>query len=146
MSIISTFETDDSALMAKRFAALATSYLDDPKKAKSRTAQVPLENLYRLLEMFRYTAFADEGRRGVLALDSARSRPTGPSPTTPNWHEAIATAIQRALDQTFAATPKGAALDEVERGLRTLATKGVLPPAEATKVRKFLSTLEGGLG
>jgi hypothetical protein len=61
MSIISSYDVDSSAALTKRFAALATTYVDDPTVAKSDTAKVPLENLFRILEMFRYDAFADEG-------------------------------------------------------------------------------------
>ena len=66
MSIISSFETDKSGLLYKRFATLASSYFDRPAVAKSPSAQVPLENLFRLLEMYRYDSFSDESRRGVL--------------------------------------------------------------------------------
>src|SRR5687768_1206937 len=50
MSIISATRSDRSALNAKRFAALASVYLDNPADALEDVARVPLENLFRLLE------------------------------------------------------------------------------------------------
>jgi hypothetical protein len=146
MTIISRVETDNTKRVAKRFAALAVSYLDDPHKAKSRTAQIPLQNIYRLLEMFRYDAFADEGRRGVLALDRSESGKVSMAPRPPEWHLQIKGALKSAMDSTYAdGQTREKALDEVEGDLHTLATKGKLPPPKAEKVRKFLTTFENAL-
>lgn len=141
MSIISSFEVDSSAALAKRFAALATSYIDNPAAAKSDTAKVPLENLFRILEMFRYNAFADESRRGVLALEGINQ---GFSPRARiDWHAGISKALDQALSTTFGATaPKDEAINELQEGLRGLAVNGALPEVQAKKVKAFLSTFE----
>lgn len=147
MTIITRTDEDNTRLVARRFATLAMSYLDDPKKAKSRTAKIPLQNIYRLLEMYRYNAFADEGRRGVLALDRSMDAPVAiPSPSAPKWHLEIEVALKSAVDATYAeGKEKKAALDEVEDDLQALATKGKLPQPRAEKVRKFLQTFESSL-
>lgn len=146
MTMMSRLEVDNTRRVAKQFAALTKSYLDDPKKARSRTAQIPLQNLYRLLEMFRYDAFATEGRRGVLAVDRSGEGKVVRVPKAPEWHVQIKGALKSAMESTYAADQeKNKALDEVEGDLHILATKGKLPPAKADKVRQFLTTFEAGL-
>jgi hypothetical protein len=144
MSIISSYDVDNSADLAKRFASLATSYIDDPALARSETAKVPLENLFRILEMFRYDAFADESRRGVLALGGFGQRPT-PRPRS-SWHITIEAALQKALSDSFASVPKAAAIEELQSSLRDLAQKGELSAAQAQKLKAFFKVFGANLG
>jgi hypothetical protein len=144
MSIISSYDVDSSAALAKRFAALATTYVDDPTVAKSDTAKVPLENLFRILEMFRYDAFADESRRGILAMDGFNQRHS-PKGRDPSWHTPIVTALERAFDAAFNAVSKDDAINEIEEGLRGLASGAGLPQAQAQRIKAFFSTLESTL-
>lgn len=147
MTLISRHGEDDTKIVARRFAMLAMSYLDDPRKAKSRTAKIPIQNIYRLLEMYRYDAFADEGRRGVLALDRlSGDAQTHVLPSAPKWHVEIKVALQSAVEATYAAKQATrAAIDEVEGDLQALATDGALPAERATKVRSFLKKFETSL-
>jgi hypothetical protein len=144
MSIISSFEVDSSAALARRFAALATGYLTNPQEATSKTAAIPLENLFRILEMCRYNAFSDESRRGVLALEDVAVRLPTRSQMQPGGNAGIAQAVNAALTSTFGSDQKNAAIDEVQEGLRQLA-RGELPDARATKVRAFLVSFESSL-
>lgn len=141
MSIISSVELDNSAALAKRFAVLASGYIDNPAAAKSETAKVPLENLFRMLEMFRYNAFADESRRGVLAIEGVDQR-IAPRSRGDHWHTGISKALEQALSATFGAAPKDKAIDELQDGLRGLALNGTLSDVQAKKVKSFLSTFE----
>lgn len=142
MSIISSVELDNSAALAKRFAVLASEYIDNPAAAKSETAKVPLENLFRILEMFRYNAFADESRRGVLAIEGVDQRISPRTRGGSLWHTGISKALEQALSTTFGLAPKDKAIDELQDGLRGLALNGTLPEAQAKKVKSFLSTFE----
>ncbi len=144
MTIFSSYEVDKSAVLARRFAVLATTYVDNPAAATSEAAKVPLENLFRILEMFRYNAYADESRRGVLALG-------GPSRQLPGqnagsvWHTDIARALDSALRATFANASKDAAVVELEEDLRTLASKGSLPADRALRTKEFFNTFSSAL-
>jgi hypothetical protein len=142
MSIISTVEIDNSPALAKRFAALTAMYIDNPEEAKSEKAKIPLENLFRILEMFRYNAFADESRRGVLALEGFNQRFTPRAKDGSNWHASISAALEKAFSATFDTTPKDKAIDELQAGLRGLASNGKLPDLQAKGLKRFLSTFE----
>lgn len=146
MSIISTFEVENSAALAKRFAALTMGYIDDPDAAKSETARVPLENLFRILEMYRYGAFADENRKGVLALEGIEQWATSPARSESTWHTDIVRALEQSLVTVFGSvTVKDQAIDELEDGLRDLATVGKLPLEREQKVKAFFSNFNTSL-
>ena len=141
MSISSTYEIDNSAALAKRFATLATGYIDNPAAATSTNAKVPLENLFRMLEMFRYNAFADESRRGVLAIGGINQRHT-PRIQGPAWQLSILEALNEALKASFDAEQKDIAITKIQDGLRKLAKDGKLSREQSEKVRTFLTTFE----
>lgn len=143
MSIASSYEFDNSAAVAKRFASLALGYFDNPSVAKDATAHVSLENLYRMLEMFRYGSFDDESRRGVLALQGIENKHKYPLSSSP-WHAFIEGALERAVNVSFGNNiQKDAAIDELEGSLRWLIT-GANGPDDATlkRARAFFQTFE----
>lgn len=113
--------TNGAAHLAKRFAEQVVGYLEHPEVALKAEDQIPLENIFRLLEMYRYDAYRD-------GYDN------------PHWHIEMVKAFDIALPQTFGdAVEKDAAIDELERGLREIVA---LPrdsgdPALALKTRKF---------
>ena len=144
MTIFSSYDVDKSAVLARRFAVLATTYLDDPAAATSDAAKVPLENLFRILEMFRYNAYADESRRGVLALGSLGRQLPNQSPGSV-WHTEIAKALDAAFQTTFANAPRDTAVDELEEDLRTLASTGKLPEERAERTKRFFSSFGSAL-
>ena len=145
MSITSAIEADYSTTLAKRFAALATSYLDNPGVAKTPVAKVPLENLFRLSEMFRYGAFADERRHGVLAIEGVGGDKFPRLHSVSDWHTGIETALRQALTDAFGAS-SSEAIDELQSGLRNLAAAGaVSDEASAAKVRTFLTSFQAQL-
>lgn len=146
MSIISTFEADNSVALARRFAALTASYLDDPSAAQRNIAKIPLENLFRLLEMFRYQAFADEPRRGVLAMEGVSEESVVLSSSESNWYSEIDAALRTALASTFNSMSQNEAIDELQDDLRGLASQGVVADAaRAGRVKNFLNQFQAQL-
>jgi hypothetical protein len=143
MSISSSFEIDNSAQLAKRFARLAKTYCDDPSSAKSRAAQVPLANLFRLLEMLRYNSFADENRRGILALGDV----TDPRMPRANdvWQEPIVNAMTEAIRRHFHGFTQDDAIDALQESLRELSNDGRLEANKAARTRAFFESVSEAL-
>lgn len=143
MTVISSYEVDNSAALAKRFAALAQGYLNHPETAKVSAAQVPLENIYRMLEMFRYRSFEDESRRGVLALEREENQ-TSLSLGEPPWHESIVDALDHAILTAFSGITTDRAIDELEKSLRWLAKeKGGRPSDDnLERARRFFTVFQ----
>jgi hypothetical protein len=141
MAIISTYPRDRSDLLCGRFAALALSYVDQEEKARDPAARVPIENLYRVLEMCKHEAFADESRRGVLALQQ-RGDATADTTESKRWHLRIESAIRQAVSEVFGNQSQASALDEVEAVLRWLATSASRPSDTALqRSRDFFGKL-----
>jgi hypothetical protein len=139
MSIISSFETDKSDLLYKRFASLASSYFEKPEVAQSPSAQVPLENLFRLLEMFRYDAFSDESRRGVLAVENISERGMRHR-AKDAWHTEIEGALQKALIDAFGEkASKDAAVTELQDSLRRLVESGEIESEQVGRAKNFFA-------
>lgn len=138
MSILSVYETDKSDLLYKRFAFLASSYLDQPSEAKTPTAQIPLENLFRLLEMFRYDAFSDESRRGILAVGNINDHIVTSS-VKDCWHTNVENALHNAMDSVFGQIPKEEAINELEQTLRWLAADGDIKETSRNKAKIFFT-------
>jgi len=145
MSITSSFRVDDSTALAKQFAFMAAGYVDNPPNTEADpTALVPLENVFRLLEMFRYDAFSDENREGVLAINAPDQIYRMRVETKP-WHEQIAQALQAALGQAYAGEPKEAALNELQDGIRELVRSHPLDVNVANRAKSFFTALHAQL-
>jgi hypothetical protein len=145
MSIISSFQVDDSAALAKQFAAMTAGYIDNPPDPKvDPAALVPVENVYRLLEMFRYDAFGDESRDGVLAMDGPDQAYEMHFAAKP-WHEAIVQALQNAVLQAYGVGGKDRAVEELQASLRDIVKKKDLDQAVASRAKKFLAAFEAQL-
>lgn len=145
MSIISIYETDKSDILYSRFASLAASYLEHPATAKTSTARVPLENLYRLLEMFRYDAFSDESRNGVLEIESIDEH-IATHAIGDKWHTKIEHALGLAQASVFAQIPKDQAIDELEATLTRLATEEDIGEPIRTNAKSFFEKFHEELG
>ncbi|TAM46183.1 MAG: hypothetical protein EPN55_06160 [Gammaproteobacteria bacterium] len=140
MTIISSFETDKSDLLYKRFASLASSYFDQPAVAKSPSAQVPLENLFRLLEMFRYDAFSDESRRGVLATENIGERGIRYG-FKDSWHTEIECALREAMAEIFGQqVSKEEVVTELQSSLRWLVESGEIEPYRVNRAKGFFTS------
>ncbi|WP_147328213.1 MULTISPECIES: hypothetical protein [unclassified Duganella] len=145
MSITSSFRVDDSSAMAKQFASITAGYVDNPPNTiADPAALVPLENVFRLLEMFRYDAFADESRDSVLAIN-APDQIYGMRLETKPWHEGIADALQSALLQAYAGQSKEEAIGELQDGIRELVQSHPLDANVATRAKTFFNAFHAQL-
>jgi hypothetical protein len=141
MSVAYSLQPDQSAPLAKRFAHLASSYFDQPENAKKPDARVPLENLFRILEMRRYEAFSDEPSGGIVSLEQIKS-PLELQQQEP-WHIGIKDALDEAMTGSFGETPPAEAIQQIQAVLRWLASgKNVPSDATIATTRDFLRLFE----
>ena len=147
MTVISIQLEDKSNFLCKRFAAMASHFFDEPAAARTPTAQIPLENLFRILEMFRNNTFSDERRKGVLALDA--SNLVVPSPLQEQeWHTQIREAVHQSIVVSFGEdAEEKEAVDELQGALRWLAVDSDLPDREAAvnRAKTFFGQLSNHL-
>jgi hypothetical protein len=146
MTIISMLAEDKSDFLCKRFASMASSYFDRPETATFPTAQVPLENLFRVLEMYKNDTFSDESRKGVLALHN----PVGSfvkAPDEDTWQVNIKSALQQALGATFENVSANDAVNELQNSLRSLVVKGDISDQgdAAQRAKKFFNEFSSAL-
>ena len=145
MSTLSLLERDRSNQLARRFAVVATAYFDEPGQARTPAARVPLENLFRMLQMLRYDAFSDERRSGILELESFDEK-LGTAAAEDIWHERIERALKTALGDVFGDTPKEQAVGELQSSLTWLATDGPAPDgAVRQRAKTFLERFVAAL-
>lgn len=146
MTIVSMLADDKSDFLCKRYASMATSYFDRPEDAAFPAAQVPLENLFRVLEMYKNDTFSDEPRKGVLALnDAAGSRPGVLAKDS--WQINIKSAMHHAFEVSFADVSEDEAVEELQSALRWLVVPGDIPDhARAVgRAKAFFSELSSAL-
>ncbi|OQW68811.1 MAG: hypothetical protein BVN34_09105 [Proteobacteria bacterium ST_bin12] len=135
MSIMSAHELDDSDILYKQFAILANSYVDKlPEPNKLHIAQIPLENLYRLFEMYRYDAFADDNHSGVLDLDNVNHMTAEDYP----WHTDIKKALTSAFNHTFG-RDNNDAIDEIEDVLKQISLNNPVMDNKKDNAKKFFN-------
>jgi hypothetical protein len=147
VTTISLHQQDFSDALYRRFATVVSSYFDQPTEAHKPGASVPLENLFRLLQMYRYNAFADERRSGVLAIEGIGEPPTI-SAEDENWHTRIQHAVDAALDVAFQGVPKDVAVPQLQSALTWLALEKDPPPVAADvrqRAKVFLDQLSASL-
>lgn len=122
MPIIGKLDEDRSDVVCKIYAEQALELLNKGPGAASPAAGVPLANLFRLFEMYRYDAFEDERRSGVLAIaDGDGTPPNQPEP----WYKRIKGALDKAASTVFGKSPKEEIVDELQVMLRKLASSEV---------------------
>ncbi len=141
MSIISSYEIDNSAALAKRFASLTRSYFENPSAAKDRSAQVPLENIFRMLEMFRYGSFEDETRRGVLVLQGLEDEPRR-TLNDSSWHSRIEAALKDAMTEVYGDFQKDEVINQLEDSLRWLVTNQDISKEALKRAQDFFAKFE----
>jgi len=141
MTIGYLLQPDQSGQLAKRFAHLASSYLDQPEDAQKLGATIPLENLFRILEMLRYEAFSDEPSGGIISFESVESPLERQQREA--WHTEIRQALGEALTGSFGEVPRDQAIGQVQSVLRWLASGTNAPPdATIATTRDFLRRFE----
>lgn len=142
MAIISRLEDDHSDVVCKSYAGQALKFLNDGVPSTAE-AGVPLANLFRLLEMYRYDAFQDERRSGVLALaDFGKPAVSARRP----WFVHIKAALDKALLAAFGNAPKDKVVEELQKVLQELAAaKSPAKDVDVQKHRNFYSELSAAL-
>ncbi|MEC4720585.1 hypothetical protein RY831_15585 [Noviherbaspirillum sp. CPCC 100848] len=147
MSVVTVQSQDKSNFLCKRFAAMASDYFDAPSEARTPAAQVPLENLFRVLEMFRNNTFFDEPRKGVFAFEKPKTSKLSLSKED-SWHVDIKDAVHRSIEASFGKNVGEAeAVVELQNTLRWLVVPGDLPLQEEKVIRakKFFGQLSNAL-
>jgi hypothetical protein len=143
MSTISLHKQDASDILCRRFAVMTTEFLETPERARVVEAHVPLENLFRVLQMFRYGAFADEPRSGILAHQTESASVLAEDE---EWHNRIEAALNSALETSFHGVPKDLAIDELQTTLRWLAESGSEPSIDVRdRSKTFFQSLSTAL-
>jgi hypothetical protein len=143
---MSLSDCEQSDGLAKRFAYLATTYFDEPSAARAPAAKIPLENLFRMLQMFRYDAFSDEPRAGVLELESPVHSINYSRASEP-WYTKIQSAMSSAISDAFADSSVEQAIGQIQATLTWLATDEN-PPSTDVRARSktFLERFRAALG
>lgn len=147
MSVIAIQPGDKSNFLCKQFAAEASSMFDKPESALQVAARVPLENLFRVLEMFQSRNFVDETRKGVLALEPVGSHDASIAQEQP-WHEKIESAVSSSIHDTYGQTvSENVAAVELQGALRWLATRKEIDDREQVlaRAKQFFSRLSNAL-
>lgn len=144
MSTMSVSRPDASTSMYKYFASLISNYVDTPVNASQPDAEIPIESIFKLLEMYRFNAFKDETRSGALALRAAGALTK--ISKSPAWHNHILDALHQAKQNTFGAqlSTEDAVL-ELEGVLKKLAKKEVLNDAQKNHARSFFNNFGDAL-
>jgi hypothetical protein len=139
-------DLEQSDGLARRFAFLAARYFDEPSEARTPAAKIPLENLFRMLQMFRYDAFSDEPRGGILELEGFGD-PSRTEQHEEGWHLKMQAAIATALAEIFGGASKEDAVTQVQSSLSWLATSNDPPPQEVRdRTKAFLERFRAALG
>jgi hypothetical protein len=136
MSIISGVFVDDSDVLAKRFAAIALTYFNQAAAVREGASRVPLENLYRLLQMYRYNSYSDEPANGVLALEDDADRSQAFLESGP-WQNAISAALGTSLHDTFQGVDPNDAIDQLQSSLRAVARGEAILDESSRQARAF---------
>jgi len=140
MSIMSVSRPDASTTMYKHFASLVSGYVDAQANQPLADAEIPIESIFKLLEMYRYDAFKDETRRGALALRTAGALTR--INKAPPWHTPILEALNSAKANAFGADiSTEQAVLELEQVLKNLVANQTLEQVHKDHARNFFNRL-----
>ncbi len=144
MPIMSSTRPDSSSARYKRFAAIVSDYAENTAAIPAYN-QIPVEGLFRLMEMYRYDAFKDETHSGVLAMSSASSGRRHHQMSSKSWHLPIKQALDSTMNEVFAGKPKEEAVYEVEFILFQMSENEPLTQEQQVQAKSFFSTFEKAL-
>ena len=138
MSIISIHSGDNSDSVAKEFATKVADYMDNSGNADAPKPMIPLENIFRLLEMFRCDSYADEPWSGVLVMGdhepkAVLERKSG------YWNDKITVALRSSLNDVYPGTPKDQVVDQLQDCIRKLAKGLPVSRAESQNAQVFFN-------
>lgn len=144
MPIMSSTRPDSSSARYKRFAAIVTDLADDSTAIPAYN-QIPVEGLFRLMEMYRYDAFKDDTHSGVLAMSTTSSGRRHHQMSSKSWHLPIKEALDSTMKVVFADKPKEDAVYEVEIILFQMSENAPLTQEQQVQAKSFFSTFEKAL-
>lgn len=140
MSLISLSYPDSSELIAKDCASIVVDQMSAMAPVEARASRsslaMSLENLYRLLEMFKYHSYADEPRRGVLMLEQDDVSVQDRSFSTQHWQDRITPALEACIKGIYPDLARTDAIERLQGSLRAVA-KGENVGAEERSVKEF---------
>jgi hypothetical protein len=119
VSLVSNFDVSDGSMLMRHFIAQVLSYFDRPECALTNVAKIPLENVFRMLEMFRYDAF---------------------STVNPDWAAKVTRGLTKALVLHYPGVPKEEAVRELQDAVVGLSTNLALDKDLVVRTKACLST------
>jgi hypothetical protein len=130
---------ESSARMTRDFAIHAAGLLDNPQAASDD--EVSLQNIYRLLEMYRFDSFVAYSPKGILEGQDLRRQT--------DVNASAGTLLKRALDQAkervFPALDRQHAVELLERTISAIAGSAPPNPAELQHTKRFFEELATAL-
>ncbi len=146
MSIMSLQRTGDSGLTYKLFSSLISTYIDSRESTKKSMMLIPLGNIFRLLEMYRYDAFTDRSQTSVLATNNFDDIDYHYDNT---WHIPIKEALSKALTETYGISnskkEEVAAILEIEQILRSLSSDFQIEEERTNRAKIFFENFSKSL-
>lgn len=130
---------ESSALLTREFAIHAAELLQDPQHAGED--EVSLQNIYRLLEMYRFDAFVGYTPKGILDIRDIRRR----SDVNAVAGGVLKRALDEAKERVFPQVAKEAVVDLLERIVSALAGRTAHNPVEMQQARRFFEELATAL-
>jgi hypothetical protein len=129
---MSTFlSKESSALLTRDLALHAEKLFATPSQIVAD--EVSLQNIYRLLEMYRFNAFVGYSPRGVLEVQETRRRPE----VNAVDGEALKHALDIAKDAVFPNDNKQDVVLKLEQLVSAVAGQVTPDPGELQKARQF---------
>jgi hypothetical protein len=133
---------ESSALLTRDFAIHAAHLFQDPQQAGED--KVSLQNIYRLLELYRFDAFAGYVPRGILDVGMGHD-PEGDDDAMVTEGDALKTALDAAKARVFPQIEKQAVVEQLEQLVRALAGRIVPNAADLQQAKRFFEELATAL-
>lgn len=130
---------ESSAFLCQDLASAAVTLFRDPQAAG--TDKVALQNIYRLLEMYRFDAFVGYNPKGVLEL---RKVSAGAEVNIAGG-EILRRALDIAKNTVFPNTEKEIVVDRLERLVSEMARQDALDMGEQQNASRFFQELSTAL-
>src|SRR6266851_6254694 len=148
MALISMYERDNSRTVYRILADQAVKYFDNPSTRDDE--KIPLVNLARLLERYRYDAFSDYAPLGVLEVLNPKNDSVSTESRAPtNQIEDVVRALEASHARVYGQISKDDLVQTLQGLLAKLAASSTLnepdTKRELEKARKFFVAFAEGL-
>jgi hypothetical protein len=152
LPLISMYQRDNSRVAYRILANRAVEMLIEERDAVDDVDRVPLVNLSRLLEHYRYDDFSDGDPSGILDAVASRRRRGAPVETVPGQKprfEDLRVSLDRARRHIFGEQPKENVVEALQGVLSLVADgdpKQQLHLEDLERARHFFRSLAKELG